>query len=146
MYGPVPSAPAPAIAGSSLSEEIVTLHIATNNQILELDSRLADTSAYLSDLDDRITEFNGCIQDLTNQRSPLQDERDSLRNNYKAHTSESALFIVSTAYCIRALADTVPDSTSSHTLTMVATARTSGSHLPKLGLPPTCRSPNPNLS
>lgn len=87
------------------------------------DSRPADTSACLSGLKDRMTDVNPCIQDLSIQRNPLLDERESLRHSHIALTSKCTLYLASTTQRMCVLADTVADSTLSHAFQIITAAR-----------------------
>lgn len=144
IYSPAPSPPAPATADPSLPEQVLTRHTAENTQRLELDSRLADTSARIFDLDNRITEFNWRIQDLADRRAPLRGELDSLPQSHTTLTSGRALSIASTAQRICALADTFSDFILSHALPIVTAARRAALQAPPT--PSTPKSPNPVLS
>lgn len=94
-----------------------------------------NSKAGLCRLDYRIAEFPRRIQDFAHQHAPLPSERNSLRQSHTALTSERAILTTSIAQCICALANTVPDSTLSNALSIVATALRVASLVSALSLP-----------
>lgn len=146
IYGPALSTPAAATAGSSLPQDIFTLHTAANAKRFEVESRFADLTAHVSDLDDGISAFKRRIQDVTDQRTPSVDKRSTLRHSHTELVSVRAMLLVYTVERICALPDTAHVSNLSHAFLIITTARRAPSLPPSSSFPSYTRVPDPKLS